>query len=163
MLAGANGVGVNYATSYDAFFIVDATGTIRYRRTLAEGGPPSWRPQEMGPLVDQLLAELVVPVNETPDRGFTLAAAYPNPFNPSTTIPYRLEGAGQEVTVQLQIIDLRGRVIRTLVTDRQATGHDYQVTWDGRDNNGHVVSSGTYLSSLTVADQNQSRFLTLVK
>ncbi len=162
MLAGANGVGTDYDTSYDAFFVVDGEGIIRYRRNNWQG-LPTWREAEVRPVVDQVLAELVSPVGDTPDRGFTLDAAYPNPFNPSTTIPYQLAGEGNELAVQLEVLDLRGRVVRTLVAARQATGRTYQAVWDGRDDNGRAVPSGTYLSSLTVAGQNQARFLTLVK
>jgi len=162
MLAGANGVGTDYDTSYDAFFVLDGDGIIRYRRT-NDQGPPSWREEEVRPVVDQLLADLTTPVSETPDLGFELLAAYPNPFNPATTIAYTLKGEGGEVLVRLEILDLRGGVVRTLVSQRQATGHTYRTIWDGRDEVGKILPSGMYLSNLTVAGQSQARFLTLVK
>jgi hypothetical protein len=162
MLAGANGVGTDYDTSYDAFFVLDGAGIIQYRRNNYQG-LPTWREEEVRPVVDQLLAELVSPVGETPVRGFELQPAYPNPFNPSTTIPYTLRGASSEVEVRLEVMDLRGRVVRTLVSAQQATGHTYQAIWDGRDDSGQVLPSGMYLSNLVVAGESQARFMTLVK
>ncbi len=162
-MAGTGGIGTSYATSYDAFFVVDAEGIIRYRRTSAEGHP-AWRPEEMGPVVDSLLADMVSGVGEVPSReGFRLGAAYPNPFNPSARIPYRLDGEGGDVTVTLRILDIRGRALRTLVTGRQAAGHDYEVLWDGRNDAGREVPSGTYMASLEVQGVTQARFLTLLK
>jgi hypothetical protein len=162
MLAGANGIGTTYNTGYDAFFVVDGNGIIRYRRNNSPGHP-AWHPESIEPVVDQALAELSTPVSFTPDRGFFLEAAFPNPFNPTTTIPYRLDGTGEEAPVQLQILDLRGRIVRTLVAESQVTGQVYEILWNGHDDNGRSVSSGTYISSLTVWGKNHSRFLTLVK
>jgi hypothetical protein len=162
MLAAANGVGTAYDTAADAFFVLDGAGIIQYRRNNYQG-LPTWREEEVRPVVDQLLAQLVSPVGETPDRGFELQAAYPNPFNPSTTIPYTLRGDGNEVMVRLEVLDLRGRVVRTLVSDRRSTGHTYQTIWDGRDDSGRVLPSGMYMSNLVIAGESQARFLTLVK
>ena len=162
MQAGTNGIGLSYDTSWDAFFVIDGEGTIRYRRVNSQG-PPTWRPDEVGLIVDQALAELAVPVREAPAPGFALAAPFPNPFNPTTTIRYRLAGTGGEVSVGLRILDLRGRVVRTLVTGRQATGRTYETSWDGRNNAGNTMSSGTYLVDLTVDGRSRVRFITLVK
>ena len=159
LLAGAAGVGAAYACAYDIFFVVDGNGVIRYR------GPNGiWNANAVRPVVDQALADLLVPVEGVPERdGFSLLAAYPNPFNPSTTIPYRLQGNGEQVSVQLRILDIRGRLIRTLVAERQATGEDYKIGWNGHDDSGQRVPSGTYLVDLNVAGKSQARFLTLVK
>lgn len=164
-MAGAAGVGSDYATTFEAFFVVDAEGIIRYRRTEAEGGFPAWRPEEMGPVVDALLADLISGVGDgvPSSTGFRLGAAYPNPFNPSTRIPYQLRGAGEDVTVSLRILDLRGRNVRTLVSEDQISGNDYEVLWDGRNDAGQQVPSGTYMASLVVRGVTQARFLTLVK
>jgi hypothetical protein len=163
MLAGANGIGQDYDTSYDAFFVIDGNGIIRYRRGLPDGGQPTWRPDEVGPVVDQALANLLVPVVEVPGQGFAFDPAYPNPFNPSTTLSYTLAGDGSEVGVRLDVLDLRGRVVRALVAEVQRSGLFYEVIWDGRNEYGHTVASGLYLANLTVEGQSQTRSLTLVK
>ncbi len=164
MQAGASGIGTGYATNYDAFFVVDGSGVITYRRTLAEGGSPAWRPLEVGAAIDQALAELLAGVgDEVPAAGFSLHEAYPNPFNPQTRIPYQLHGDGADVRVSLQILDLRGRVVRNLVSTTQTTGRDHEAVWDGRDDTGNTLPSGTYMSNLVVDGQAKARFLTLIK
>ena len=72
---------------------------------------------------------------------FILGRNYPNPFNLSTIIPYRL---AMTSTVQLEIFDVAGRKVRTLLSERQAPGF-YEVLWDGRDEGGVYVASGVYL------------------
>jgi hypothetical protein len=160
MLAGAAGVGTAYATSYDAVFLVDGAGIIRYRQTVG----PVCRPDDLKPVVDQALADLLVPVGDLPARdAFELGAAYPNPFNPATTIPYRLAGISGAVPVDLRILDLQGRTVKVLVAHVQERGRHYEAIWDGRDARGRAAPSGVYLVLLTVASLDQSRFLTLVK
>ncbi|MFH1845201.1 MAG: FlgD immunoglobulin-like domain containing protein [bacterium] len=156
--AGLAGIGSLYATSYDAMFVVDGAGFIRYRANL------SWSAAAAGAAVDAALADLLVPVRDIPGRdGFELQPAYPNPFNPSTTIPYILSGTGGAVDVKLQILDLQGRLVRTLVNTRQVTGETYTQNWNGVDETGRRMPSGAYLVNLAVADESQTRFLTLLK
>ncbi|MCK4548165.1 MAG: T9SS type A sorting domain-containing protein, partial [Candidatus Eisenbacteria sp.] len=69
-----------------------------------------------------------------------LAGAWPNPFNPTTSIQYNLRHAEH---VTLQIYDAQGRLVRTLVNETMNAGR-YSTVWNGRDNNGVEVSSGTY-------------------
>ncbi len=72
-----------------------------------------------------------------------LVGAVPNPFNPRTMIRYE----SPQGKVQLEIIDLSGRVVRSLFDGTVQPGmHD--VEWDGRNNQGHDVGSGIYLARL---------------
>ena len=71
---------------------------------------------------------------------FTLLQNYPNPFNPSTTIEYNLPKPGH---VRLAVYDALGRRVRTLVDNRQQTGH-FQTTWDGTDKRNLPVAAGVY-------------------
>ncbi len=73
-----------------------------------------------------------------------LAPNAPNPFNPSTLIPYRLDTDG---SVRLEIYNLLGQSIRTLVDEVQAAGA-YRVHWDARDGRGAAVAAGVYLVRL---------------
>lgn len=66
---------------------------------------------------------------------------YPNPFNPETTIEVHLI---EESDVQLEIFDITGRKVKTLVSGRYSRGA-YNFTWDGRDEGGKVLSSSVYL------------------
>jgi flagellar hook assembly protein FlgD len=92
-----------------------------------------------------------------------LLNGYPNPFNPQTRIPYELGGTAGTEQVTLEILDLRGRVVKTLVTGPHAAGQRYEAVWNGTDESGRRMPSGAYMSRLTVDGQSQARLLTLVK
>jgi photosystem II stability/assembly factor-like uncharacterized protein len=76
--------------------------------------------------------------------SFELGANYPNPFNPSTTITYALPHA---VEAKLVIYDMLGQHVRTLVDQTQQAGR-YAAIWDGRNEQGQPVASGTFLYQL---------------
>jgi len=69
---------------------------------------------------------------------------YPNPFNAATIIRYQLPEQGW---VSLDIIDLHGRAIKTLMEDLQSKG-EYAIAWDGQDHSGSPVSAGIYFVKL---------------
>ena len=73
-----------------------------------------------------------------------LAPNAPNPFNPSTVIPYRLDVDG---SVRLVVYNLVGQHVRTLVDEAQTAGV-YRVHWDARDAAARRVSSGVYFIRL---------------
>jgi hypothetical protein len=64
----------------------------------------------------------------------------PNPFNPTTTVKYQL---AQKTHVKLQVFDVSGRLVRTLVDGLQVP-EEYSVTWDGRSDSGMEIASGVY-------------------
>jgi hypothetical protein len=76
----------------------------------------------------------------TPLPGLGLRAA-PNPFNPRTEIRFATPAAGR---AEVEIFDLRGKLVRTLLQGEQAAG-EHRVTWDGLDDSGSAVASGVYL------------------
>ena len=88
-----------------------------------------------------------------------LAAIYPNPFNPRATIGYELAEA---VAVRLAIYDLRGMLVRVLEAGSRPSGR-HQATWDGQDNEGHAVPTGTYFCRLSTSQGSQTRKLTLAR
>ncbi len=88
-----------------------------------------------------------------------LAANVPNPFNPQTRISFDL---GQDGPVRLDVFDLRGQLVRTLLESDLAAG-PYSVNWDGRDLAGRAVSSGTYLYRLQNTGSVQQRKMQLVR
>ena len=83
----------------------------------------------------------------------------PNPFNPETTIRYRLAEAGN---IQLTVFNALGQSVRTLVEGHQSAG-DRVVRWDGRDSHGHTVSSGLYFYRLQGNRINEVRRMLLIK
>jgi len=84
---------------------------------------------------------------------------HPNPFNPKTHIDFSLSGAGR---VQLAIHDVRGHLVRTLVSDDMAAG-PHSVVWDGTDNQGRQQSAGVYLVRLVTPEGMLTHKVALVK
>jgi len=81
-------------------------------------------------------------------KKFALMQNYPNPFNPSTTIRFDIP---KEARVKVVIYDIMGRQVRTLVDEDLKPGV-YKITWDGRNDNGEILSSGIYFYRI-VADK----------
>ena len=77
-------------------------------------------------------------------RIFALSPNFPNPFNRSTILRYRIGKPGR---VQLEVFDLQGQKIMTLV-DRDATPGYYELEWDGTDADGRQAATGVYLLRL---------------
>ncbi len=101
------------------------------------------------------------PVHETsidPCRSGNLeqhhlsAMSYPNPFNPVTTIMYELP---EHSTVSINIYDIQGRNIQTLVYESKPAGH-YEAKWNGTDSHGQQVSTGVYFARLQAGDNAQT-------
>ncbi|MBN2201604.1 M4 family metallopeptidase, partial [bacterium] len=87
------------------------------------------------------------PAPSTAPSGFCLDANYPNPFNAATVIPFTLSSGGR---VRAEILDSRGRLVRTLENGIRAAGR-HTVTWTGVDADGRPVSSGIYFIRVNVA------------
>ena len=85
---------------------------------------------------------------------YSLNPAYPNPFNPFTTIDYTIETAG---TVELTIYDTNGRLVQTLVSAWQDAGY-HSVTW-----NAATQPSGMYFARLNAGNFTQTQKLVLMK
>ncbi len=88
-----------------------------------------------------------------------LGNAVPNPFNPSTTIEYRVP---REMLGELVIYDLAGRRVRTLVSGTLYPGTK-SATWNGTDDAGHPVASGVYLYQLRAGEHVEMKRTVLLK
>ncbi|NOX87890.1 MAG: T9SS type A sorting domain-containing protein [Calditrichaeota bacterium] len=77
-------------------------------------------------------------------KDYSLGANYPNPFNPSTVIPFAIP---EQATVRLEIFDIMGRSVKELVNKKYAAGK-YSVVWDGKDARGRPTASGLYFCRL---------------
>jgi len=89
----------------------------------------------------------------------SIQGAYPNPFNTSTTISFILPAT---VFTQLVIYNITGQKVRELVAETMTAGI-HAVMWDGRDANGLSVSSGIYISRLTMGERTASERMVLLK
>ena len=85
--------------------------------------------------------------------------AYPNPFNPSTTLRFALATPEH---ARLDVYDLAGRRLRTLV-DADLPAAEHEAVWDGRDDRGSVLPSGVYFARLTAGGFRSSQKLMLLK
>ncbi len=95
-----------------------------------------------------------------------IESAYPNPFNSDITIVYSASNLGpQPPEIKLQVFDIQGRVVRTLVDERKAMG-TYRAVWDGTNDSGQPVSSGTYIAKVSQWGMDAGDFpvkITLIK
>jgi len=96
---------------------------------------------------------------ETP-TSFALHQNVPNPFNPTTTLSYAVPAGGGDVT--LQIYDVAGRVVRTLVDGFEGEG-EKRTVWNGRDDRGRPVASGVYFYRLTAPGFSKARKMVLLR
>lgn len=120
--------GKGTTTEAQTYRFIDETaiGTVRYRLKQVDFDGRF----EFSPTIEVLAGDLT---------RYQLAQNYPNPFNPATTISYQLPVASD---VQLEIFDILGKKVATLVSGRQEAGR-YTYTW-----NASTVSSGVYFYRL---------------
>lgn len=91
--------------------------------------------------------------------GRLALTSYPNPFNAVTTIAYNLPVSGH---INLSIYDIRGRLVKTLVSETKAAGN-YLVRWDGSDKGGNAVVSGMYFVRMASGDNAKTAKLLFLK
>ena len=89
----------------------------------------------------------------------SLSKNYPNPFNPSTTIPFQLEKAGY---VSLKVYDMSGSLVKTLASDYRDAG-SYEVIWNGLNNDGQQVASGQYILKMSAPTYSNTLQMTFLK
>jgi hypothetical protein len=92
-------------------------------------------------------------------KEFGLAQNYPNPFNPETKIRYELPQAGRVV---LKVFNLQGQEVRTLINEFKPAGA-FEALWDGKDNAGRQMSSGTYLYQIEAQGMAQAKKMVLLQ
>ena len=92
-------------------------------------------------------------------RAAVFFGAVPNPFNPMTSLHFDLP---RDSRVELKVYDVAGHLVRSLVSGSRPAGAN-NVRWNGTDNAGHAVASGTYFARLVVDGQVEIKSLTLVR
>ncbi|MFT4604961.1 MAG: hypothetical protein ACI9W4_001700, partial [Rhodothermales bacterium] len=91
---------------------------------------------------------------------YKLSANYPNPFNPSTSFTLTLP---LDKTVSVRVYDVAGRVVKTIASSRHMAAGTHEFTWDGTNEVGAQVASGTYLYALEYGNFRQSKTMVLLK
>ncbi len=170
------------AEAVDYCFVATSTGI--YSTTLLDGATTVWR-QEAADLIGNVVVDMLA---VRPADGLVVAGTHgkgvvrgtnspsavpdhdlpslvrldqnvPNPFNPTTSISFGIPIPGP---VTVEIYDLAGRRIRRLLNEFRDTG-DHRLVWNGTDDSGRMVSSGTYLYRISSQGQQQIRSMTLVR
>ena len=98
------------------------------------------------------------PISVIPDQ-LTVFPAFPNPFNPSTTIRYGIENDSR---VTIEIYNISGKQILTLLNNTQTQGW-YSVIWNGTNQRGELSPAGIYLSRITSDNEVKTTKLMLLK
>jgi hypothetical protein len=88
-----------------------------------------------------------------------LRSAYPNPFNPSTTIPFSVVSQDH---VSLRIYDAQGKLVRELENDVVPAGQ-HEVVWDGKDNAGNQMATGVYFVRFVAGSYEMTRKVVMLK
>jgi hypothetical protein len=96
--------------------------------------------------------------NQTVD-GFKLINIYPNPFNPTTNIKYRI---AKNSFVTLKIYDILGKEVATLVNEKQNAG-TYDVPFSISQFSNTPISSGIYFCKITAGNFSETRKIILLK
>jgi len=100
------------------------------------------------------------PMTSNEDQSFPTPignpVAYPNPFNPSTTISFSLS---QPAPVTLAVYNLRGQLVKELLRESVSSG-EHRIIWDGSDQNGNPQASGVYL--IRLSDAQRDRYIKIL-
>jgi M6 family metalloprotease-like protein len=95
----------------------------------------------------------------TTPTAFALSPAYPNPFNPSTTLRFSLPQPGE---AELSIYNLMGQRVAILIRGSQEAGA-HVLQWHGRDDQGRELASGVYLCRLRAGRRVETRKVLLLR
>lgn len=155
-MASGLGAPTEYACPYHYCFVIDGDGIVQYR-----GGGVNIPALSL--VVEEVVSRIENPevgVADMPPAVVTLAPNVPNPFNPSTRLEFSVARDG--VAVRLAVYDLRGQLVRTLLSGTLDSG-PHEVTWDGRDATGRTVASGAYVARLVADGHSEQRIMTLAK
>jgi len=121
-------------------------------KTIASAGNMSW---------ERLSTEdedmLNVPM--TLKNASNVYSVYPNPFNPTTTINFQLP---ENNKVMINIYDILGNKIKTLVKENKTAGY-YTVMWNGLNDRGAQMASGTYFYHIQAGKHNSTKKMLLIK
>jgi hypothetical protein len=109
--------------------------------------------------VDLTVESGATPVGDMLPRVVHFSGPVPNPFNPATDLKFSIP---RDAGVTLKLYDVSGRLVRSLLSENLSAGH-HEVRWNGRDDNGRSVASGTYFARLTVDGVSTVKSMALVR
>ncbi len=151
-----NNINHNKIEFIDITYMLGKSDSVQFRfwwrQSFDTGEPASWS------IDNFMFLEFIFSKNVQMSTNSLQLYNYPNPFNPQTTIQYRVE---KDAHTKLTIYDILGREIITLV-DKQQTAGIYTIPWNSADASGNRVPSGVYFYKLVSGNQSQIRKMTLV-
>jgi hypothetical protein len=127
---------------------------------------PEWKPTsidafhaERETIMDMLLGAMPSETHFPELSATTLLPNFPNPFNPTTTISFSLPKDGE---VKLSIYNIKGQRVATLLNEPLTSGQ-HKAVWNGKNQDGHAVSSGVYFYRLDTGDKTVTKKMLLLK
>lgn len=136
----------------------DPSSSLPLGTTRTDGAIDMW-PADMGyhyPVTSGIVEE---DLNDIHQRIKYLHQNYPNPFISTTTIKFLVITPSQ---ITLSIYNICGALVRRLVDDKVSVGI-HEAIWDGRNGQGHKVSSGVYLYRLEFGDYSETRHMIILR
>ena len=92
-----------------------------------------------------------------PSATFRLAQNFPNPFRSTTHVQFHM---GKRAVASLIVYDVSGRLVKTMVDNKEIGPGTFNLSWDGRNDHGAWVGSGVYFYSLSVESTVRTKRLT---
>ena len=151
---------VNDGGKYDGLYICAGNADTRpYPSAYPEMNIGVFVPYDLasGSILPGTAVEELGPAG-TPD-SYSLGDAYPNPFNPETSIEFSVPATGH---VEMVVYNAAGQQVASLV-DRKLSAGSYRTTWDALDASGERVASGVYFYRMQAGDFADTRAMTLLK
>lgn len=163
---GGPGLGVREATDGAPFYISgDGASWARFDAAYELGVEPVRALLRGGARVLSEMDGEVLLVGGGGDEGppkpvqTVLAKPFPNPFNPRVELAYSLAQPGR---VTLQVFDVKGRLVDTLVSQAQPVGR-YTEVWNGTDHEGESVASGVYFARFVSGEARMTHRMVLIR
>ena len=145
-----------FPENYSAYLTIENTGELINMQESSSITFSGNFPQNVSITV---VAEILSIDDKLIPEVFALHQNYPNPFNPTTQIRYDLP---EDALVTINIYDLMGRSIKSLVNSNQTAGYR-SIRWDGKNNLGEGVSAGMYIYMIQAGEFRQTRKMVLLK
>ena len=149
--AARNGISRSFSTGI--LFAPGATIFVtHFPGDIVEGAQAAWRISWGGYLTTLSTSEASL-LDPKALEGLALAPAVPNPLTSQTEIRFSLPNDGR---VTLRIVDVQGRVVRTL-TDSVLGAGEHELAWDARNESGESVASGVYFVDLAMGNERKAQ------
>lgn len=91
-----------------------------------------------------------------------LANAYPNPFNPASSMLTSSFTLSKSEEISISIFNVKGEKVRSLINGNHNAG-SYSINWNGKDEHGKVCSSGVYYMTMSTSNYSTTRKIVLMK